>query len=171
MIRALVIFHFLFSILVPAMAAAQNSAPHVLTLQAWKDQQVLEAQNQVLRAAARLAQLKNSKRGSVSKESLKIGSSRVKQVEVDPLTAADRELRRSQEGLSSAQNYGLDEYIAIYLPTLSDQAEAINALTERLSKEELAEIVKGLLKKDASSDARRNSALATASSGLGLGGR
>jgi hypothetical protein len=167
MSRLFLILYFLFSILSP-QAFAQDSLPPVLTLQAWKEQQVLEAQNQVLRASARLAQMKNSKHNSATKESLKIGSNRVKQVEIDPATAAERELRRAQEGLTSAQNYGLDEYIAIYLPTLSDQAEAINTLTNRLSKEELAEIVKGLLRRDSPSDTKRNGALATASSGLGL---
>jgi hypothetical protein len=166
----LILYSLLFILSTAALpqAFAQDSLPPVLTLQAWKEQQVLEAQNQVLRASARLAHLKNSKHNSTTKESLKIGSNRVKQVEIDPATAAERELRRAQEGLTSAQNYGLDEYIAIYLPTLSDQAEAINTLTNRLSKEELAEIVKGLLKRDSSSDTKRNGALTTASSGLGL---
>lgn len=152
-------------------AFAQDSLPNVLTVQAWKDQQVLEAQNQVLRVGAKLSALKNSKPNSSTKESLKLGNSRVKQIESDPITITERELKRAQESLQSAQNYGLDEYIAIYLPTIADQAEAINALTNRLSKDELAEIVKTLLKKDPPSDAKRSGGLTTASSGLGARSR
>lgn len=164
------IFYFLVSIFSP-LAASQDSVPNVLTVQGWKDQQVLEAQNQVLRVGAKLGALKNSKPNSSTKESLKLGNSRVKQIESDPITITERELRRAQESLQSAQNYGLDEYIAIYLPTIADQAEAINALTNRLSKDELAEIVKSLLKKDPPSDAKRSGGLTTASSGLGARSR
>lgn len=168
MVRAIVILNLIFSAL-PSFA--QDSLPDVLTVQAWKDRQVLEAQNQVLRVGAKLGALKNSKPNSGTKEALKLGSSRVKQIESDPITITERELKRAQESLLSAQNYGLDEYIAIYLPTIADQTDAITALTNRLSKEELAEIVKALLKKDPPSDAKRSGGLTTASSGLGTRSR
>lgn len=164
------IFYILISILAK-LAYAQDSVPNVLTVQAWKDQQVLEAQNQVLRVGAKLGALKNSKSNAGTKEALKLGSTRVKQIESDPVTITERELRRAQESLQSAQNYGLDEYIAIYLPTIADHAEAITTLTNRLSKEELAEIVKALLKKESAPDAKRSGGLTTASSGLGTRSR
>lgn len=164
------ILYLLISNLAPS-THAQDSVPNVLNLQAWKDQQVLEAQNQVLRVGAKLSALKNSKPNSGTKEALKLGSSRVKQIESDPITITERELKRAHESLQSAQNYGLDEYIAIYLPTIADQNEAISTLTNRLSKEELAEIVKALLKKDPPSDAKRSGSLTTASSALGARSR
>ncbi len=153
------ILYFLISIFCAA-AVAQEPVVPVYTFQTWKEQQVLEAQNQVLRISARISQLKPVKAaGAAEKESLHLRNSRVKKVESDPLTSAERDLRRAQESLQAASNYGMDEYIAIYLPSLADQPDAIQSLTQRLSKEELAEIFKGLLNKAASIDARRNTAL------------
>lgn len=149
---------FLFSTF-SIVCGAQQPVITAYTFQAWKEQQVLEAQNQLLRTSARIAQLKNSKPGAPgSKDALNIGS-RLKKVEQDPVLAGEKDLRRAQESLQAASNLTMDEYVAIYLPTLADSPDAIQSLTQRLNKEELAEILKGLLKRDAPSDAKRNSSL------------
>lgn len=134
---------------------AQDQAP--LNFQSWKDQQVLDAQNALLRISARIAQLKSGKGGAASKESAALpANSKLKKAEVDTVAGGERDLRRAQESLQAANNLTLDEYIAIYLPTLRDQPEALQQLSQKLSKEELVEIFKGLVRKDVAPDAKRS---------------
>jgi hypothetical protein len=139
-------------------AAAQEPVIQTYNFQAWKEQQILEAQNQVLRISARISQLKTSKPGTAGGKDLSIGSSRLKKVETDPLVAAEKDLRRTQESLQAASNRTMDEYINIYLLSLSNEPDTVQALVQRLSKEELGEILKGLLIKNPPSDAKRNTA-------------
>lgn len=134
---------------------AQDGTP--LTFQNWKDQQVLDAQNGLLRVSARISQLKNGKGGTSAKESAALpANSKLKKAEVDTVSAAERDLRRAQESLQAANNLNLDDYVAIYLPTLRDQPEAIQQLGQKLSKDELVEILKGLVRKDGPPDAKRS---------------
>lgn len=144
-----------------ALGFAQEPQTSALTFQSWKEQQVLEAQNQMLRISARINQLKTSRNGKVDgkDESLgKLPSPRLKKSEVDPILSAEKELKRGQESLDAANSLQLEDYISIYLPTLQDQPGALDKLAEKLSKEELAEIFKGVLKRNPRTiDAKRNS--------------
>ena len=134
-----------------------------MTFQAWKDQQILESQNEMLRISARISQLKAS--GKSSGASAKGGkpqvpsSSRVKALEADPLTLAERDLRRTQERLVTANNLQLSDYVLVYLPSIQDQPEVIESLTNRLSKEELSEILRFILTKNSRIDTKRNTAI------------
>lgn len=144
-----------------ALGFAQEPQVTALTFQSWKEQQVLEAQNQMLRISSRINQLKTNKnnKGDNKEDGLgKLPSTRVKKSEVDPILAAEKELKRGQESLDAANSLQLEDYISIYLPTLQDQPGALDKLAEKLSKEELAEIFKGVLKRNPRTvDARRNS--------------
>ena len=130
----------IFALISPAFAATTESgtSPEPLAFQAWKDQQVLEAQNQVLRIAGR------STSAPAKGKSAKLDNSA-------------RDLKRAQESLDASNGLQFDDYINIYLPTLQDQPEVFHQLVEKLSKDELAEIVKTLVKKNAKPiDAKRN---------------
>jgi hypothetical protein len=154
--------------LTPLAQAQEPQGPTPLLFQAWKDQQVLEAQNQVLRISARIATLKSSKPVSSKKESKEVANGKLKRVsDSETLSAAEQDLKRAQESLSTANNLQFEDYVDVYIPTLADQPEALQKLSDKLSKDELSQIFKGLMAKNAASsgDAKRNAAIAD-----GLGG-
>ncbi len=149
------------SLIFSLSALAQEPLPAILNFQAWKEQQVLEAQNQTLRVSARISQLKSAKGGSSSAKEVNLPNAKVKKTESDSVSAAERDLRRSQESLQIAGGLTLEDYVTVYLPTLQGQPEALQALAQKLSKDELAEIFKVLVGKgQGAADAKRNGALA-----------
>ena len=142
-----------------ALAFAQEPQVTAFSFQDWKEQQVLEAQNQMLRTSSRINGLKAAKSGKTdNKESAVLPNSRIKKAPItDSVAEAEKELKRAQESLEAANGLQLDDYINVYLPTLQEQPEALNRLADKLTKEELSEIFKGFLKKGTRpSDAKRN---------------
>ncbi len=140
-------------------SGAQELTDGALTYQAWRDQQVLQAQNQILRVSARISMLKSGRPISpADKDSPAVlSSNRIKKASnVDTVAAAERDLRRAQESMEAATALQFEDYINIYLPLLQNQPEAIAKLTEKLTKAELAEIAKALISKGfRPNDARR----------------
>lgn len=143
--------------LLSSLASAQESPP--LDFQAWKQKQVLDAQNNMLRISARISQLKKGKATKNESKQLDLTSSRLKKADGDPFDQAEKDLRRAQDSLEAANNWELEDYVNVYLPTLRTQPEAMQKLTERLTKEELADILKILLSRGPRSDAKQNQAL------------
>lgn len=136
---------------------AQEPSVPVFTFQNWKEQQILDAQNQTLRISARIAQLKSGK-GSSAKDSAPLpANSKIKKSESDTVAGAEKDLRRSQESLKAAGDLTVEDYVTVYLPSLRDSPEALHALAQKMTKEELAEIFKLLIRRDTPSDAKRNS--------------
>lgn len=138
-------------------ATAQEPAVTVYTFQSWKEQQILEAQNQTLRVSARISQLKTGKTSAAKETAPLPTNSKIKKSESDTVAGAERDLRRAQESLKAANELGIDDYVSVYLPSLRDNPEALQALAQKMSKEELAEIFKLLLRKDSPPDTKRNS--------------
>jgi hypothetical protein len=136
--------------------AAGSAEPTVLTFSAWRAEQVLEAQNQALRINARLNQSKASKaptevKGSTNTKGLP--GTRLKSTsDNESISVLEHDLKRAQDSLQAAHNLELDDYINIYLPTLQDQPDALNSLAEKLNKEDLVEIFKGLVKRGTKSN-------------------
>lgn len=144
-------------VLTTTAAMAQEPAVTVYTFQSWKEQQILEAQNQTLRVSARISQLKAGK-AAAAKEATPLPSNlKFKKSESDTVGGAEKDLRRAQESLKAANELGLEDYISVYLPSLKDNPEALQALAQKMSKEELAEIFKLLFRKDSPPDTKRNS--------------
>ncbi|MBX3020631.1 MAG: hypothetical protein KF799_03050 [Bdellovibrionales bacterium] len=140
--------------------AQEPVSPSPLTFQTWKDQQVLEAQNQVLRISARMSFLKSSKSSGSVKEPSHIANGKLRKIsDTDTMATAEQDLKRAQESLAAANALQFEDYVDVYIPTLANQPEALQKLSDRLSKEELAEIFKGIMKGSAASDAKRNAAL------------
>lgn len=134
-------------------ASAADNSP--LLFQSWKSQQLLEAQNQVLRASARLAQLRAAK--ATSSSNTLLPTNKVKNS--NPLTAAEKDLKRSQESLTNAQELTFADYVSIYVLPLQEDPEMVAKLAERLTRDELAEAFKCLMQQAPSTDAKRQSAL------------
>lgn len=116
--RFFVILTLILSVSLAMADEPATLAPEPLSFNTWKQQQVLEAQNQLLRA--------QSDRNSA-----------------DP----EKELLRAQDRLEAAKSLQLEEYVSIYLSTLASQPEMLDKLAEKLSKEELAVLLKQLLSK------------------------
>jgi hypothetical protein len=137
-----------------------SHADEALSFQTWKDQQVLEAQNQILRASARITQIKSGKSSPASDRDDKgaLHSSRFKKTNGDSLAAAERDLKRGQENIDAANQLQFTDYINVYLVSLQDQPEALTKLAEKMSKDELLEVTKALIRKASrQTNAQRNS--------------
>ncbi len=140
-------------------AQAQPSALQPHTFFTWKETQVTDATNQMFKISARISQLRAIKPGAANvKESTQtnLPSARVKTTDGDPMSLAEKDLRRAKESLEAANSLELTDYVNIYLPTLEAQPEALQRLFERLSKEELGDILKVLLTKNSRIDTKRN---------------
>jgi len=89
-------FVLTFSCLITVSLSAQEPQVAALTFQGWKDQQSLDAQNQVLRVSARISQLRTEKPAAQSSKeaAAPLPNSKIKKSEVDSLAAAERDLRR-----------------------------------------------------------------------------
>lgn len=126
---------------VVATPVVSPTAP--MTFQSWKGKQILEAQNQVLRSSSKINQLKSRKVSATSKD----------------MVQAERDLTRAREILDTANGLQIADYVSVYLPTLKDQPQSMQQLSERLTKEELTEIVKVLLGYTNPIDSKHNTAI------------
>lgn len=137
------------------------------SFQSWKDLQVLEAQNQVLRVSARISQIRAGKGANTNVKDLSnVPAGRVKTAsDADALSLAEKDLKRARESLEAANALELEDYVNIYLPSLEAQPEALNALLQKLTKDEMAEILKVVLLKNSHFDGKSKSPVV---SGLGI---
>ena len=126
-----------------------------LVFKEWKNQQVLDAQNQVLRASTRVTQLRAGKPAVTPKKSARLPNDKVREATEDDLTVAERDLKHAQDGLTTSTNLTFSNYIDVYLPVLKDNPAALAKLAEKLSKEELGEIFKALMKSTRDLEGRR----------------
>lgn len=143
----------------PATAQIPGQA---LSFEAWKESQINDATTQMFKVSSRISQLRSGKppvAGQKDNAQASLTSARFKTADGDPLSLAEKDLRRAKESLETANNLMLSDYVAIYLPTLESQPDALQRLIERTPKEELGEIVKALLLKSHSIDAKRNSSV------------
>lgn len=122
--------------------------PLVYTFKAWKEQQLTDAQNQVARSTTHLNQLKAAIKPAHGKKATDTP---------ETVAAAERDLKRAEDGVQAASSLQFDDYVNIYVPTLQDQPELVGKLVDKLNKEELSELVKALVLKDSkSNDTKRN---------------
>lgn len=122
----------LLSVIFTLSSFAQGSAPFVMTFKEWRDAQVLEAQNNVVRLSNKI-------------QLLKTGRYKSEDPNKDKLVDSEKELRRALEGLQYAKDLTIDEYTSVYLSQFKNQSDLISGLTLRMSKEEMAEILKSML--------------------------
>lgn len=143
--------------------SVQAQAPNQpLTFQNWKENQVNEATTQMFKISSRISQLRAVKPaagGMKEAAQTNLPSTRVKTADADPLSLAEKDLRRAKESLEAANNLELTDYVNIYLPTLETQPEALQKLIEKLPKEDLGDILKAILTKNSRFDAKRNNSV------------
>ncbi|MGE0764259.1 MAG: hypothetical protein AB7N80_13335 [Bdellovibrionales bacterium] len=141
-----------------ASASAQNAAPaEPLSFKSWKEQRQVEAQNQVARIGNRIVLLKAGKvkpeeimaeftHFADSEEGPKLTSRAQKLTSSDLLVRLEREQSRSQKNLEFAKDLGLQEYFLGYLNQFQENQAALTQVAGRLSKDEVVELLKVLLK-------------------------
>lgn len=95
-----------------------------LSFRAWKEQQLLDAQNAVLRAQSNL-----------------------RQSDSDSRSKAEKEVRRANDQVDVVKELSVDEYLAIYLVKFQDKPELVLQMIEKLPKEEAKEILTGTFRK------------------------
>lgn len=150
-ISSLIILFFAFLVTLSARAS-EDIDSHALSFKAWKEQQVLMAQNKLLRISAELEVIKPStepKKDSPEKESLKEKAAQ-RFYRAQGKSQVDRlktELKLAKNSVETATELTFDDYIAVYLPTLTHTPEAIDTLVESMSREEISKILKEVLKK------------------------
>lgn len=143
-------------------AVAAKADPVGLDFKTWKEQQILSAQNRLLRASAELDVLKNSgaaKEASDDKASKKQKALTrfQKSQEKSGLERLENAVQLAKEAVQNANDLNLDDYVTIYLPSLSQNPESLETLMESLSKEEISKILTEILKKQ--SDQRDKASL------------
>lgn len=141
-----------------SLAASLAAAPvELLPFKAWKDQKIIEAQNLSARLGNRIVLLRAGKikaedlalefpqlTGEVDSTNLTARAQKLHSG--DLLERLDRELARSQKNLEFARELTLEEYAIGYLNQFQDSPEALSRMAERLSKDEMAELLKVLLR-------------------------
>lgn len=140
----------------PATQLHEPEAPKILPFKNWKDQKVVEAQNQVARLGNRLVLLKA---GKIKGEELALDmqtqsedeapaamNSRTQKVDRDVQARLERELGQAQKSVEFAKDLTFQEYVMGYLSQFADQPEVLSEISTRLTKEEMNELIKTLLR-------------------------
>lgn len=146
---SLIIMSFIFALAIVAKADPSTSA---LSYKAWKEQQILLAQNRLLRTTAEFEVLKNTG-GAKEPEGEKATSKQQalkrfhRAQEKSDLERMENEVKLAKESVQTATELTLDDYVTVYLPTLTQSPEALDSLVESMSREEISSILKEILKK------------------------
>ncbi len=149
---SLIIMTLVFVFTLAARADASPSSSVALGFKAWKEQQILLAQNRLLRATAELESTKGTlgpKETSTEKTSKSPKALQRFQRSNDKsgMDRLENELQLAKESVQTANELTLDDYITIYLPTLHQNPTALDALMESMSKEEVSSILREILRK------------------------
>lgn len=151
------------SLMILMLAASVSQAQTATTIdplsfKSWKEQQQVEAQNQLTRVNNRIVLLKAGKLkpedvavefnhfGEVEADGPKLTARAQKISSTDILVRLEREQSRSQKNLEFAKDLGLEEYFLGYLNQFQENQSALSQVAGRLSKEEVIELLKVLLK-------------------------
>jgi hypothetical protein len=132
--------HIALTLLLVFGFAAVAETP--LKFKAWKEQQIVEAQNEVLRISARLRAQKNAPKTEKSTDTDLLSSSRFQQA--PEVTTGD--LKNAQETLTIAKEFTLEDYADVYVSNLQEEPEQFTKLMNSLSKDEMAQLMKILVK-------------------------
>lgn len=148
-----------------SLAGATEGEP--VSFKAWKDQQVIEAQNQLARLSNRLTLVKAGKikaseiaaelnnesqnqadKSPTSKEAeMAVESSRVQKIAAtDVVARLERDQERAQKNLDFAKEVTIEDYFVVYLSQFQDNIEALQSVASKLSKDEVLVLLKSLLK-------------------------
>jgi hypothetical protein len=116
----------------PLHAQPVATSDQPLPFKTWKDQQILEAQNQLTRATNQIVLSKNGRLA--------------KTPGAPSLTRLERDLGRAEKSLDFARNLGVEEYLVGYLTQISTDTATLNALAGQLTREQVAELLQVLIR-------------------------
>lgn len=125
-------------ITVAAFSAALVSfaeTPSVLGYSAWKELQVIEAQNKVARLS-----------NKILLERKRIGSEEASNKVSEELKADELRLSSLNDDVQFAKDLTLEDYVANYLASFEEDEEALTHLLNKLSSEEKLQLVRSYLK-------------------------
>ena len=136
----------------------------ILSFHLWKERQIVEAKNQVVRLSNRIHLLKTGRykleagaldlkepllgeQGEQEYESLKnkeknIDEETLKKAEEKVLKTAQDRMKTALENLQYAKELNIDDYLAVYLSQYKEDDESLKKLIKKLSDQELLELVK-----------------------------
>lgn len=141
-----------------SMVNAQE--PPVLSFKSWKDQQVIEARNHVVRLTNQVTLSKAGKSavdaGARAEDAAAAGAEALELTRVQKTPGASRaaaDLKRAMDNLQAARELTMEDYFVVYLTRFKNQPEALDALAQRLSKEEIAELLKVMVSRNRQSEA------------------
>lgn len=161
--KTVTILLVLFTTFMPLLAVAKNPSPEPFSFQRWKDQQVVEARNHVVRLTNRMHLLKTG-RYKVDKETLPLLDEQDEKLykelkvlgedqnaeragaEKLLLKSVEARMKMAIENLQIAKDLTIDDYIAVYLSAYSENTEALSRLVERLSKDEILNLLQARLR-------------------------
>lgn len=151
---------FHISILLGCLLAFPALAEAPLKFKAWKEQQILEAQNEVLRISARLHSLKNNPKPEKPQKKDDSTATSLRFDSVPDLT--DRDLKLAQENLAIAKELSLEDYAEVYVSSLQENPSQFSKLMNSLTREEMSQLMKILVKNKAEGtiDTKRNGSAA-----------
>lgn len=138
-------FHITLAILLSLSFVAQAAPTEPLKFKTWKEQQIMEAQNEVLRISARLRIQKNTPK-------------------TDTPEVSSSDLKNARETLQIAKEFTIEDYADVYVANLQDDPDQFSKLMNSLTKDEMAQLMKVLVKNKASeipeetNDAKRGKA-------------
>ncbi len=125
----------------------------IYSFQEWKRSQVVEAKNQVARLSNRLTLLRKGilKDDELTQadQALKAELARERMASMkskDVVQKTELQLKAALENLQFTTELTLQDYFAVYLSRYKDQPEAIGAAAAKLSKEEILELLKVMMK-------------------------
>jgi len=126
------LYTYIALVSVAAFASPQPTTENPHIYKVWRDQQIVEAKNNVVRIANKITLARAGKLPAT-------------EMQAKPLERLDNELRVAQENLQIAQELSVEDYFVVYLSRFKSRPDAIQSVASRMSKEEVAELIRAML--------------------------
>jgi hypothetical protein len=130
-------------------AVGQENSP--LPFKIWKDQQITEARNQVVRISNRRTLAKASAKSSENEpdHSRTVSSEEIStQQHVQRPSNLETDLQQANENLESAKELSFEDYVTVYLAAYKNRPEVLAGISQRLTKEEVAALLSLVLNRN-----------------------
>ncbi len=150
------IFYIYISLVTVAALAAPKASDSPIVFKSWKEQQLIEARNNVVRMANKITLFRAGKVSEqeiiqeLSANNIDAESTSVQKANSQkPIERLENELRVAQENLQIAQELTVEDYFIVYLSQFRSKPDAIQSVASRMSKDEVAELIRAMLNRGA----------------------
>lgn len=145
-------------ILVIGFGCLAHAADEPMPFKVWKDQQIIDAQNRLARISNRVLFVKSNqvKPDQIAKEieaeqnaSDKSGFDPKRMQKFGPqqlMEVLERDRDQAAKSVEFSKALTLEDYWLVYLAQFQDNPEALSAVASRMSKDEVAQLLKAVLK-------------------------